>query len=227
MKKLRILIADDHALVRHGIRLLLQRCREWRVVGEAINGREALEKAKKQKPDIAILDVAMPDLDGLAVARQLRQDSPKTCAIILTMHDSTTLVRRALEAGARGYVLKSDLADQLVKAVKNVSEEKLFLTPKVSEIVLNGFIAPEDKSNLAARSEPQPTPRELEIVRLLGEGRTNKEIAVQLRITVRTVETHRAKVMLKLGVHSITQLINYAIRHRIIPAPIDSTGEVL
>jgi len=226
MKKLRILIADDHALVRQGTRLLLQRRRDWKVVGEAVNGREAVEKTKKVKPGIAILDVAMPDLDGLEVTRQLRKASPNTSVIILTMHDSTTLVRRALEAGARGYVLKSDLADQLVKAVRNVSEGKLFLTPKVSEIVLSEFLQPEEKSNRAERQDTQPTPRELEIIRLLGDGKTNKEIAMQLCITVRTVETHRAKVMLKLGVHSATQLMHYAILHKLIPAPIEETGKV-
>jgi len=226
MKKLRILIADDHSLVRHGTRLLLQRRREWRVIGEAMNGREALAKAQKLKPDIAILDVAMPDLDGLEVTRQLRKEAPGTGLIILTMHESTALVRRALEAGAHGYVLKSDLADQLVKAVKNVSQGKLFLTPKVSEIVLSGFIEPDEQPSRAERPDKQPTPRELEIVRLLGEGRSNKEIATLLRITVRTVETHRAKLMLKFGVHSIAQLIHYAIRHEIIPPPTGAAGEL-
>ena len=218
-KKLRILVADDHELVRRGIRGLLRFRRGWNVVGEAANGREAVEKATKLKPDVAIVDISMPDLDGLQATREIREVAPGTSVVILTMHESDQMVRRVLEAGALGYVLKSDLAAHLVKAVKNVSGGKLFLTPRVSDIVLNGFLKnanqPEPKENSRAR----PTPREVEIIRLLAEGNSNKKIAADLGITIRTVETHRAKIMLKLGLHSLAELIRYAIRTEIVPPP--------
>jgi DNA-binding NarL/FixJ family response regulator len=139
-KRLRILVADDHELVRRGIREQLRARRGWIIVGEAMNGREAVEKASKLKPDVAIVDISMPDLDGLQATRQIREATPSTEVVILTMHESDQMVRRVLEAGARGYVLKSDLAAHLVKAVKDVSAGKLFLTPKVSDMVLNGFL---------------------------------------------------------------------------------------
>src|SRR6202047_2380092 len=139
MKKLRILVADDHELVRQGIRGLLRARRGWRVIGEAANGQEAVEKTNRLKPDVAILDVSMPDSDGLQATRQIREAVPTTEVIALTMHESDQMVRRVLDAGALGYVLKSALATQLVKAVKNVSAGKLFLTPKVSDIVLKAF----------------------------------------------------------------------------------------
>jgi|SRR6202165_2431631 DNA-binding NarL/FixJ family response regulator len=220
-RKLRILVADDHELVRRGIRELLRARRGWTVVGEAANGREAVEKANKLKPDVAILDISMPDLDGLQATRQIREVAPTTKVVVLTMHESDQMVRRVLEAGALGYVLKSDLATHLVKAVKDVSADKLFLTPRVSDIVLKGFLKTGNQPDPSGHSQARPTPREVEIIRLLGEGKANKEIAAELGITIRTVETHRAKIMLKLGLHSLTELIHYAIRYKIasIPSP--------
>src|SRR6267154_655140 len=140
MKRLRILVADDHELVRRGIRGQLRARRGWIIVGEAMNGREAVEKASKLKPDVAIVDISMPDLDGLQATRQIREAAPSTEVVVLTMHESDQMVRRVLEAGALGYVLKSDLAAHLVKAVKDVSAGKLFLTPRISEIVVRGFL---------------------------------------------------------------------------------------
>lgn len=186
-------------------------------MGESANGEEAVAKAKKLKPDLAILDIGMPNLDGLEATRQIREVSPRTKILILTMHESHQMVRRVLEAGARGYVLKSDLPAQLVKAVKSVAQGKIFLTPKVSEIVLEGFLKAGQKPQRADRSRTGPTPREVEIIRLLAQAKGNKEIAAELGIAVRTVETHRAKVMLKLGLHSLAELIHYAIRNEIIP----------
>jgi DNA-binding NarL/FixJ family response regulator len=215
-KKLRILLADDHELVRRGIRGLLHAQRGWRVVGEAVNGREAVDKAKKLNPDVAILDIGMPHLDGLEATRQIREASPNTKILILTMHESEQMVRRVLEVGARGYVFKSDLAGQLMKAVKRVSQGKLFLTPKVSEIVLEGFLEAGKESRRTGSLQSRPTPREVEIIRLLAEGKRNKEIAAALGITARTVETHRAKIMLKLGLHSLTEIIHYAIRNEMV-----------
>jgi DNA-binding NarL/FixJ family response regulator len=208
VKRLRILIADDHGLVRRGAGAVLRSQRGWRVVGEAANGREALEKAIKLKPDVAILDISMPELDGVEATRQILEAVPDTRVLVLTMHESDQMVRRALAAGARGYLLKSDLTECLAKAVKAIVDGKRFLTPKVSEIVLDGFLRTRSEHRQGQRT----TPREMEIVCLLAEGKSNKEIAAQLGITVRTVETHRAKIMLKLDLHSLADLINYAIR---------------
>jgi DNA-binding NarL/FixJ family response regulator len=219
VKKLRILIADDHGLVRRGARGVLQSRRGWRVVGEAANGREAVEKTIKLKPDVAIIDISLPELDGVEAVRQVRAAVPETKVLVLTMHESDQMVQRALDAGAHGYILKSDLTDSLLKAVRAVVEGRLFLAPKISEIVLEGFLNRGNQQERGDRAKTRATPRELEVIRLLAQGKSNKEIAAQLAIAVRTVETHRAKIMLKLGLHSLAELIHYAIRHRIISAP--------
>src|SRR5712692_5770609 len=172
--KLRILVADDHELVRRGIRGLLRARRGWKVIGEAANGREAVEKANILKPDVAIVDISMPDLDGLQATRQIRETSPTTEVVVLTMHESDQMVRRVLDAGALAYVLKSDLAGHLVKAVKAVSSGKLFLTPRVSDIVLKGFLKTGNQPGPTGNSRSRPTPREVEIIRLLAEGKANK-----------------------------------------------------
>jgi len=216
LRKLRILIADDHGLVRHGVRTILQARRGWKIVGEAANGREALEKTLKLKPDVAVLDISMPELDGLEVTRQIRESLPDVKVLVLTMHESEQMIRRALDAGAKGYLLKSDLPVYLPKAVKAVAENKCFLTPKISEIVLKGFINAGSNPAEERSAGPRLTPREMEIIRLLAHGKSNKELATQLGISVRTVEAHRAKIMLKLGLHSLAELIHYAMRNEII-----------
>jgi DNA-binding NarL/FixJ family response regulator len=218
VKKLRILIADDHGLVRHGARAVLNSQRGWRVVGEAANGPEAVQKAIQLKPDVAVVDIGMPELDGIQVARQIRQALPDTQVLVLTMHESDQMVRRALDAGARGYLLKSDLTECLARAVRAVSEGKRFLTPKVSDIVLEGFLKSKSPYQQEERAGARITPRELEIIRLLAAGKSNKEVGTQLGIAIRTVETHRANILLKLGLHSLADLIHYAIRHEIIPS---------
>jgi len=218
VKKLRILVADDHGLVRRGTRAVLHSRPGWRVVGEATNGREAIQKAVELKPDVAVVDIGMPELDGIEVVRQIREAVPDTKVLVLTMHESDQMVQRALDAGANGYVLKSDLTECLAKAVKSVAEGKRFLTPKVSEIVLDGFLKTKGQHQKRERAGAQTTPRELEIIRLLAQGKSNKEIAAELGIAVRTVETHRAKIMLKLGLHSLAELIHYAIRNEIFSA---------
>jgi DNA-binding NarL/FixJ family response regulator len=218
-KKLRILLADDHELVRRGIRGLLRARRGWKVVGEAVNGREAVEKTSKLKPDVAIVDISMPDLDGLQATRQIRELTPTTKVVVLSMHESDQMVRRVLEAGALGYVLKSDLATHLVKAVKSVCAGKLFLTPRVSDIVLSGFLKNANQPEPRENSRARPTPREVQVIRHLAVGKSNKEIAAEMGITTRTVETHRAKIMLKLGLHSLAELLHYAMRAKIVPPP--------
>jgi DNA-binding NarL/FixJ family response regulator len=217
VKALRILLVDDHELVRRGAKGVLHSRHGWRVVGEAANGREAVEKAIALKPDVAVVDISIPQLDGIEVTRQIREALPAAKVLVLTMHESEQMVQRALEAGAHGYILKSDLTESLVKAVKSVSEGQRFLTPKVSEIVLEGLLKKESQHQRGERIDPRVTPRETEIISLLARGKTNKEIAALLGITVRTVETHRSKIMLKLGLHSLVELIHYAIRHGLAP----------
>jgi DNA-binding NarL/FixJ family response regulator len=215
LRKLRILIADDHGLVRRGTRTILETHRGWKIVGEAANGREAVEKAINLKPDVVIVDISMPDMDGIEVTRLIRESVPDVKVLVLTMHESEQMVRRALDAGANGYLLKSDLTDYLPKAVKAIAENKRFFTPKICEIVLEGFINAGNKPEDEKRAGLRITPREREIIRLLAEGKSNKELSTQLGITVRTAETHRSNIMVKLGLHSLAELIHYAMRNEI------------
>ena len=217
-KKLRLLIADDHELVRHGIRGLLHAHHGWTVVGEARDGEEAVQMVNDLQPDLAILDISMPKLDGLEATRRILSVAPATKVLILTMHESDLMVRRVLEAGAKGCVLKSDLAETLVTAVRDIAQGGQCLTPKVSEIVLRGFLHAENQAKFTEEDRVRPTPRELEIIRLLAQGNSSKEIASSLRIATRTVEAHRAQIMHKLDLHSTAALVRYAVRHKIVEA---------
>jgi len=215
-KSLRIVVADDHELVRRGIRDLLQVQRGWRVVGEAVGGRDAIAIVKKMKPHVVILDITMPDMDGLEATRQICKAAAETRVLVLTMHESDQMVRRVLEAGARGYVLKSDMAVHLVRAVKDLTNGKISLTPKVSEMVLNSFLKAKSESQPPQQAQAGPTSREREIIRRLAVGKSHKEISAELGITLRTVETYRGRIMMKTGVHSLADLIHYAIREKIV-----------
>lgn len=217
--KLRIVVADDHELVRRGIRNLLETQPGWKVIGEAAGGHDAVEQVKKLKPDILILDITMPDMDGLEATRRIHEARLPTRILILTMHESDQMVRRVLEAGALGYVLKSDMAAQLVRAVEDLAQDKISLTPKVSKIVLEGFLRKPGGLQEAEHSQARPTARERQVIRLLAEGKLNKEIAAELGITVRTAETHRARIMAKMGFRSLSDLIHYAIREKIVATP--------
>ena len=210
---LRILVADDHHVVRAGLRTLLETEKGWEVCAEATNGREALEKAKELKPDVAVLDISMPLLNGVEATRQIRKLSPQTEVLILTMHDSESLIQEVLEAGARGYILKDDADRSLIAAVKSLQQHKPYLSSRVSDVFAKSLLSPGDDSPTDRR---RLTPREREILQLLAEGKSNKEIGNILSISVKTAETHRANIMLKLDFHSITELVRYAVRNKII-----------
>jgi RNA polymerase sigma factor (sigma-70 family) len=207
----RILVADDHGVVRRGLRALLESRRGWKICGEAANGREAVERAKRLKPDVAILDIGMPGLNGVEATRQIRKVSPKTEILILSAHGSEKLALEVLEAGARGYVVKEEADESLMVAVDALLRHVPFLTARIAKLM-----AREKRSVLSKAPKGRLTPREREIAQLLAEGKTNKEVAAVLGISAKTVETHRANIMLKLSLHSITDLVHYAIRNKMI-----------
>lgn len=213
--KIRTLIADDHEIVRQGLRTLLEN-ENCEVIAEFSSGREAVEGAKKLKPDVAVLDISMPDLNGVEAAQQIAKELPNTKVVILTMHDSEELARKVLEAGARGFVLKSDAVRDLANAVKTVVSGKPFFSGKISEMLLRGYLEGSRKTN--TENIPTLTPREREVVQLLAEGKSSKEVASILGTSPATVDTQRAKIMQKLDLHSVTDLVRYAIRNHIIEA---------
>jgi DNA-binding NarL/FixJ family response regulator len=221
--KLRILIADDHEVVRRGLCTLLQAHEGWEICGEAKDGREAVEMAKQLKPDVVILDVGMPNLNGLAAARQVAQQDANQKIIVLTITDSDQVIREALDAGARGFVLKSDAARDLVSAVEALQRNRMFFTPRVNDMVLAGFL---DKGHKPANGEapklPKLTPRESEVIQLLAEGKSSKEVACLLNLSTKTAETHRSNIMRKLGFHSIRDLVVYAVKNEIIQVQVPS-----
>ena len=212
----RILIADDHHVVRTGLRALLESKSGWQVCAAATNGREAVEQAGQLKPDVAVLDIGMPLLNGVEATRQIRKLSPHTEILILTMHDSELLVHEVLEAGAHGYILKDDADRNLIAAVDALRRHKPFLSPRVSDAVSKTVQHTGEGFATQRSSRSRLTPREREIVQLLAEGKSNKEVAAVLGISVKTAETHRANIMLKLDFHSVTELVRYAVRNKII-----------
>jgi DNA-binding NarL/FixJ family response regulator len=228
--KLRILLADDHEIVRRGLCSLLQKHEGWEVCGEASDGREAIAMAQQLKPDVVIVDIGMPHLNGLDTTRQLVQLDPSFKVIVLTITDSDQVIREALNAGARGFVLKSDAARDLVSAVEALQSKRMFFTPRVNDLVLAGFL---EKGNSPSRNEPPNFPiltaREREITQLLAEGKSSKEVAALLNLSTKTVETHRSNIMRKLSLHSIRDLVVYAIKNNIIqiqmPERVSSTTE--
>jgi DNA-binding NarL/FixJ family response regulator len=218
MIALRILLADDHPLMRQGIRSVLERQSGWTVCGEAVNGREAVAMAKRLSPDIAIIDITMPELNGLEAARQIRREMPSVEVLILTMHDSDVLIAGALEAGARGCILKTDSARLLVAAVEAVAQHKPFFAGKVAEVVMGSSLIAKDVEESTLALDHRLSAREREVIQLVAEGRTNKEIATKLNISVKTVDAHRTNIMRRLSLHSTAELVRYAIRNKIIEA---------
>ena len=220
---LRILIADDHEVARHGIRALLEAHAGWEVCAEAKDGREAVELASTTNPALILLDIGMPNLNGLEAARKILAASPDVPILILTMHDSDQVVREVLRVGARGFLLKSDAGRDLVAAVEALQMRRTFFTTKVSQMVLEGYLDRDSPENREAGNEKKQdeaaavlTGREREVIQLLAEGKTSKEVAVALRLSVKTAETHRTNLMRKLDLHSVADLTRYAVRNGIV-----------
>lgn len=213
MSVLRILIADDHEVARKGIRALLESHVGWEVCGEARDGREAVECASRLKPDVLLLDIGMPNLNGLDAARQILAMTPEARILILTIHDSEQVVREVLAAGARGFLLKSDAGRDLVAAVEAVQHRRTFFTPKVAQMLLDGYLRPPESNTL---DKGVLTPREREVIQLVAEGKSTKEVATTLSLSVKTAETHRTNLMRKLDLHSVADLTLYAVRNGIV-----------
>jgi DNA-binding NarL/FixJ family response regulator len=210
---LRIVIADDHEVLRHGLRAVLEARSGWKVVGEGVNGREAAELVARLTPDVVVLDISMPEMNGLEATREILRKSPGTQILIMTLHESEELVREVLAAGARGYLLKSDAAQDLVRAVDAVRNHATFFTSKVASMVVQGYV-------VAAAARPAVlaatlTSRERQVAQLLAEGKSNKDVANALAISVKTAEAHRANLMHKLGLESLSDLVRWALRNHI------------
>jgi DNA-binding NarL/FixJ family response regulator len=214
MKPVRILIADDHELVRRGVRTVLEGQAGWVVCGEASTGREAVAKALDLRPDIVILDISMPELNGLEATRQIRRAVPAK-VLILSVHESEQLVTEVLNAGAHGYVLKADAGRTLVEAIRTVVRRREFLSERVHGAA-NRPTGTRRRAAAAGRRAASLSPREREVLQLLVEGKSNKEIGVVLGTTTKTAETHRAHILAKLDLHSMSELVRYAIRNRVI-----------
>ena len=212
---LRILVVDDHAVVRRGVRSLLESHEGWEVCGEAINGRDAVEQSRQLRPDVVVMDLSLPELNGLDATRQILKDGPGIEVLVLTMHHSEELARDVLRAGARGYIMKSDADENLITAVDRLREHKPFLTSTVTAFVLDDFVRRRD-GRQGDLSLADVTSREREVIQLVAEGRNNKEAASRLGISVKTIEAHRANIMRKLQLRSVSDLVRYAIRNNIV-----------
>ncbi len=211
----RILVADDHEYIRLGLRELIKTEPGFEICAEAANGQEAVEKTQNLKPDVVVLDVSMPGLNGIEATRQIMRKVPETEVLVLTVYESEQLISELLNAGARGYLLKSDAGRELLVAIESLHQRRPFFTSKVARMVLRGYL-----QGAAFGDHPSEslTPRERQITQLLAEGKTNKDVAVIQGITVKTAETHRANLMRKLDLHSISDLVHYAVRNQIIEA---------
>ena len=213
-KPLRVFIADDHAVVRSGVRRLVEEHPGWEVCGEASDGREAVDKATALQPDIVLLDIGMPSLNGIDAARELRTTAPKAGVVFLTVHESDAVLQGILETGARGFLTKSDLARDLVAAIEAVERRRTFFSPSFTSGMLN-----DNALQSTAHKKPRKTrltQREQEVVQLLAQGKTSQEVAEHLKLSVKTAETHRANVMRKLDLHSTADLVRYALRNGIV-----------
>ena len=214
---LRILVVDDHAVVRRGVRSLLESHEGWEVCGEATTGRDAVEQSRQLRPDVVVMDLSLPELNGLDATRQILKDGPGIEVLVLTMHHSEALARDVLRAGARGYIMKSDADENLITTVDTLRQHKPFLKSTVTGFVLDDFVRRRDGAQ-ADFSSLDVTSREREIIQLVAEGRSNKEAAATLGISVKTIEAHRANIMRKLQLRTASDLVRYAIRNKIVQA---------
>jgi two-component system response regulator NreC len=214
-RQIRILLADDHAVVRDGLRALLERQSDMAVVAEAGDGRECVQMAENHLPDVVLMDVAMPEMNGIEAARRIIAASPKTGVVMLSMHRDESYVLRSLKAGARGYLLKDSPREDVLSAVRAASEGRSFLSRKVSRMLQEDYVRQLESRGLEDSYELL-TGREREILQLLAEGKANKDVAHLLNISLTTVETHRGHILQKLSLHSTAELILYAVRKRII-----------
>ena len=215
MAAIRILLADDHTLVREGLRKILEAQPGWKVIGEAADGREAVRQALELRPDLVIVDLAMPQLSGVDAIQQIIRRLPSARVLVLSMHADEVYVTRALRAGAHGYLLKDSAGTDLLRAVSAVTQNKSFFSPAVSRVMLDDYVRQLAERGITDRYDTL-SEREREVFQLIAEGRVNKEIAEILHLSPSTVETHRARIMAKLEIHSMSELVRYAIRNRII-----------
>ncbi|MGA2431731.1 MAG: response regulator transcription factor [Candidatus Acidiferrum sp.] len=215
MKKIRILLADDHTLIRRGLRLLIEQQPDLVVVGEAEDGRQAVSLAASLKPDVAVLDIGMPNLNGIEAAKQITEGESGAAVVILSMYSDETYILRALKSGARGYLLKDSAESDLVHAIRSVAEKKSFFSPTVSRVLLEDYMRKLQRTG-GESSYDLLTPREREVLQLIAEGKSNKEVADMLNLSVYTVETHRGNLMKKLNLKGVPELILYAVRKGII-----------
>lgn len=211
---IRVLLADDHALVLAGIRALIEELGDIQIVAEASNGREAVALAKQHQPDLVVMDISMKELNGIDATAQIVADVPSTRVLILSMHTTEDFVRRALKAGASGYLVKDSAPLDLQMAIAALMRDEIYLSPRVSKHVISGFLAGQPKHEES--SIDTLTSRQREILQMIAEGKSTKEIAFQLGVSVKTVETHRAALMERLDIHDIAGLVLYAVRHRLI-----------
>jgi DNA-binding NarL/FixJ family response regulator len=218
MKNVRILVADDHDVVRRGIKSLIESQPGWQVCDEARSGREAVAKAEERRPDIVVLDISMPELNGLEAARRIRKVSPNSEILILSVHYSDQLIKDILDVGVRGFVVKSDSDRDLIVALETLANHKPFFTSIATEVMLTKFLRPASIPAPGEMRTSRLTSREWEIVQLLSGGSSSKEVSSSLGISVKTVDTHRANIMRKLDIHSVSELVRYAVRNQIVEA---------
>jgi two-component system response regulator NreC len=215
VSQIRILLADDHTIIRSGLRLLLDQQPDFKVVAEASDGREAVELVSKHRPEVAVLDIGMPLLNGIEATQQIVTKEPETRVVILSMHADEGYVLRALKAGARAYILKNSAEADLIRAVRTVADGKSFFSPAISKMLLEDYIR-QIRDKHVEDSYDLLTPREREILQLIAEGRTNKEVANILQLSVYTVDAHRGNILQKLNLHGVPELVLYAVRKGII-----------
>ena len=215
MNPIRILLADDHTVIRRGLRALLERQDGFTVVAEAADGREAVETAVAMSPDVAVIDIGMPNLNGIEAASRITEKCPETAVVILSMHVDESYVLRALKAGARGYLLKDAPEEDLINAIRAVHQGKAFFSPEISKMLAEDYMR-QMRQRGVEDSYELLTPREREILQMLGEGKSNKDVATKLNLSLHTVETHRGNVLEKLNLHSTAEMILYAVRKGIV-----------